>query len=207
MDAHSWVEVFFPGIGWVTRDPTPGDAPARSQTSDVASTGPGVAAAAARRGAPTPGPAPAPGRRRRGRAGAAQDELVARRVAAIVLGLAAVLAAAAARARRAPRAGARRAAATTAAPAQLAELRRALRRSGRPASPQTTLEALARRWHGTPAEGYVRVLAAARYGYGDGRPTPAQRAALRRELAAGGGVRGRVRAWWALPPRPGRPRR
>src|SRR5204862_3418675 len=43
MDAHSWVEVFFPGIGWVTRDPTPGDAPARSQTSDAASGGPGLA--------------------------------------------------------------------------------------------------------------------------------------------------------------------
>jgi hypothetical protein len=90
---------------------------------------------------------------------------------------------------------------------QLAELRRALRRAGRGVSPQTTLEALAERWRGTPAEGYVRVLAAARYGYGDVRPTAAQRAAVRRELAAGGGVAGRLRAWWALPPRAARARR
>ena len=30
-DAHSWVEVYFRGIGWVTFDPTPGAAPAESQ--------------------------------------------------------------------------------------------------------------------------------------------------------------------------------
>src|SRR5205085_2740454 len=34
LDAHSWVEVFFPGIGWVTRDPTPSTSPARSQLGD-----------------------------------------------------------------------------------------------------------------------------------------------------------------------------
>ena len=59
MDAHSWVEVFFPGLGWVTRDPTPGDAPARSQTADVA------AAARAPAVAPRDGAAPAPGERAR----------------------------------------------------------------------------------------------------------------------------------------------
>ena len=47
----------------------------------------------------------------------------------------------------------------------------------------------------------MRALVAARYGYGAQRPTPAQRAALRRELASGLGVRGQLRAWWALPPR------
>ena len=31
-DAHSWVEVYFRGIGWVTFDPTPAAAPAASQT-------------------------------------------------------------------------------------------------------------------------------------------------------------------------------
>ena len=30
-DAHAWVEVFFPGIGWVTFDPTPSAAPAVTQ--------------------------------------------------------------------------------------------------------------------------------------------------------------------------------
>ncbi len=32
LDAHSWVEAWFPGYGWVTFDPTPSAAPPRSQT-------------------------------------------------------------------------------------------------------------------------------------------------------------------------------
>ena len=35
LDAHSWVEVFYPSIGWITRDPTPSASPARSQTDDL----------------------------------------------------------------------------------------------------------------------------------------------------------------------------
>src|SRR5262249_27398436 len=35
-DAHNWVEVFFPGIGWVTFDPTPPAAPASTQIDDNA---------------------------------------------------------------------------------------------------------------------------------------------------------------------------
>ena len=65
-----------------------------------------------------------------------------------------------------------------------------------------TLDALALRLDGTPAQGYVQALAAARYGYGERAPTRAERAALRHELGAGLGFGGRVRAWWALPPRP-----
>ncbi len=34
-DAHSWVEVYFRGVGWVTFDPTPAAAPAASQTLDA----------------------------------------------------------------------------------------------------------------------------------------------------------------------------
>jgi transglutaminase-like putative cysteine protease len=205
IDAHSWVEVYFPGIGWVTRDPTPADAPARSQTSDVASTGPGLATplrdalpnTAQRR---DPGAAIGPG------GAAAQQRGSGVPVAAIALGVMGVLGAIAGllvvrRRRRAP------AAPDDHGAGALAELLRALRRSGRPPSPQTTLETLAARYRGTAAEGYVRALTAARYGYGEGRPTPAQRAALRRELGAGSGVRGRARAWWALPPRLARTRR
>ena len=36
-DAHSWVEVYYPGWGWITFDPTPADSPARSQPADAAS--------------------------------------------------------------------------------------------------------------------------------------------------------------------------
>jgi hypothetical protein len=34
-DAHSWVEVYFTGIGWVTFDPTPAVSPAASQSDDT----------------------------------------------------------------------------------------------------------------------------------------------------------------------------
>jgi hypothetical protein len=41
---------------------------------------------------------------------------------------------------------------------------------------------------------------AARYGHGGQMPTRLQRRALRRELGAGLGLRGRIRGFWALPP-------
>ena len=34
-DAHSWVEVWFPEVGWVTVDPTPSAAPARTETAQT----------------------------------------------------------------------------------------------------------------------------------------------------------------------------
>jgi len=194
VDAHSWVEYWAPGIGWVTRDPTPADAPARAQAADLAAGGgddpvtfsgseralgnsPDTGGAAAGAGATAPDDGPSP----------------------LVLGgggllaLAAVAAAVLAWRRR------RRAQGDT--DAEIAELRRALQRSGREPPPDLTLEGLAARLAGTPAHGYVRTIADARFGYGDGRPTRADRAALRRELGAGLGARGRLLAWWALPPR------
>src|SRR5665809_113398 len=36
LDAHSWVEVYFTGIGWVPFDPTPTAAPAESQSAAAA---------------------------------------------------------------------------------------------------------------------------------------------------------------------------
>jgi hypothetical protein len=87
-------------------------------------------------------------------------------------------------------------------PPALAELRRALSRSGRPAPPGLTLRRVEQLVAGSPAAGdYVRALSLERYGVGAAPPTPAQRRALRRELGRGLGVRGRLRALWALPPR------
>jgi transglutaminase-like putative cysteine protease len=200
IDAHSWVEVYFPDIGWVTRDPTPAASPARSQTADLAAAGQdssvtiGGASERALGGSTDGGrsssPAVATGDR-----GSSPGALT---IGAGLLLAAGALATVVLRRRR------RRA---TVVEDELAELRRALRRSGRDPQPHLTLELLAGRFAGTPAEGYMRALAGARYGYEAGSPTPDQRAALRRELGAGLGVRGRLRAGWALPPRPPAPLR
>ena len=53
-------------------------------------------------------------------------------------------------------------------------------------------------------EAVVRALRLSRYGGSPEAPSRAGRAALRRELGDGLGLLGRLRAWWALPPRPGR---
>jgi len=198
IDAHSWVEVYFPNIGWVTRDPTPAGSPARSQIADLAPVGQGSPDTL---GAESSSAAPGAAAQREPSASAASASkrggvpwpAVAIGVASLALVALAALLVARARRRRCSGGEDR----------WLADLRRALRRSGRAAHPDVTLAALARGFAGTPAEGYVRELAAVRYGYGYAMraPTRAQRAGLRRELARGLGAGGRVRAWWALPPR------
>jgi hypothetical protein len=66
----------------------------------------------------------------------------------------------------------------------------------------TTLAGLEGQLAGAPAaRDYVRKLRLARYAGAPVAPTRAERAALRDELAAGLGARGRLRAIWALPPR------
>ena len=86
---------------------------------------------------------------------------------------------------------------------ELAELERALRVSGRPAAPATTLADLERRLGASAdARGYLRAVAAQRFAASGAPPTERERRAMRRELASGLGRIGRVRAWWAMPPRP-----
>jgi hypothetical protein len=84
----------------------------------------------------------------------------------------------------------------------VAELERALARSGRPLAGGVTLAALERRLSGSPdAAAYVRALRLQRFGAAAKAPTPAQRRALRAQLRLGLGPLGRLRALWALPPR------
>ncbi len=84
----------------------------------------------------------------------------------------------------------------------LAELERALARTGRPLQDGVTLVGLERRLHSSPdAEAYVRTLRLSRFGSAAGAPNAIQRRALRRELGRGLGFIGRMRALWALPPR------
>jgi protein-glutamine gamma-glutamyltransferase len=192
VDAHSWVEAYFPRYGWVTFDPTPAIAPARAQTAyDPSEAGnPGPAADGGvgdRLSDPKSG-----GRAPSGPHNASFPvlPLLAGLAAVTVLGFVALAVVRRIRRRRRP-----------ALDPRLAELERALRRSGRPAAPGVTLRRLEAMFAGEPeAAAYVRAVREARYGHGNTAPTPGQRRALRRELAAGWGYTGRLRAFWALPP-------
>jgi transglutaminase-like putative cysteine protease len=192
INAHAWVEAWFPKYGWVRFDPTPTSAPARGGTT----------------GAPIIKPistdslAKANSRRDSGASTAARA-LVHRTTGGgvswwpIALGLVLVALLAAATwwvlaLRRPGDPGAD----------GLTELQRALARTRRPLPDGTTLAGLERRLLGSPdAAAYVRALRMARYGGVAGGPSPAQRRALRHELARGLGFMGRLRALWALPPR------
>jgi hypothetical protein len=84
----------------------------------------------------------------------------------------------------------------------IAELERALRRAGAQPAPDATLVAIERHFSRHPAAAaYVRAVRESRYaGRGSEMPTRSQRRALR-EALSGNGVVGRLRGWWALPPR------
>ena len=188
IDAHSWVEAWFPGYGWVTFDPTPAASPARSQLVNVdlprLDAPPGAGARARRGDVPEPGRR-APLAEEGGRGGPPWLLLPA---LLLPMGVAGCLWAL------------RRRGDKPAGPqeADLYELRRALRRAGRPLTPATTLAELEGM---LGRDGYLAALRARRFGFGAPPPTRAHRQALRRRLARDAG---RLRALWALPPRPGR---
>jgi transglutaminase-like putative cysteine protease len=216
-DAHSWVEAWFDSFGWVTFDPTPASTPARSQIAALEEPSGSSQAAESGAGAGAPGPDaagdPSGGRgsplrydlRREEPAGGVPDGgtggapwwpwAVAGGVALLLTVLALWIVR-----RRGPRVRTRRNALDRA----IAELETALRRSGRPPAPGTTLRQLEERLGGGSPEAaaYLRALRAGRYAAAAPEPTAAQRRALRRELAAGLGLTGRIRAFVALPPRP-----
>jgi protein-glutamine gamma-glutamyltransferase len=197
-DAHSWVEVYFSGIGWVTFDPTPAISPASSQQDDqTAGT------------TPDPRRAPAlPGAKGLGEGGRTVTGLGAGNsgstlswwmlpvalVVLLVLGLAGWrIQRAVARSRR-----------LTPDERAVAELRAALMRMGSPVDRGLTLKAAERtleRRAGPQAARYARQLREYRYGApGASLPGAAERRALRRALARAARPFGLLKALRAVPP-------
>jgi transglutaminase-like putative cysteine protease len=205
-DAHSWVEAWFDEFGWVTFDPTPAGTPARSQ---IAALNPPEAGgdsgsddsddsggSAPRTGGVRPDLLGPQSGQDGGGAAAAGDGGAPWwwfAVAAVLLvALAGWLVLRWRRRSLSPAVALDRA---------VAELDAALRRIGRPATQGVTLQQLERRLGRSPeAAAYLRALRRGRYAPIAAAPTPRGRRALRRELASGGGARGRLRALWALPP-------
>ncbi len=199
LDAHSWVEVWFTGIGWVPFDPTPSLAPAGSQSSSR------DAASAARGGrGDDNGASFRASNPEASSAGVGSPDGGGSHLWVVVLGLglAGALAFAGLWLAGILRARPHFAASDEGA---VQELRAALERLGYRYPAGTTLRELERRLqvtNGPPAARYVRLLRTLRYAPpGRARP-PGQRERreLRRALTAGGGPLARLRGLMALPP-------
>jgi protein-glutamine gamma-glutamyltransferase len=200
-DAHAWVEVFFPTIGWVTFDPTPPLSPASSQLDDA-----GVGALSGGR-APR-GLGQSLGADPKGSAVDAglptqSDSHTGLWVAGASIAGFALLVLVGLWFRTwlvHRRAGGDR------AEVALMELHTALSRMGMIIMPSTTLALLERRLRtvaGPEAVNYARLLREYRYGpNGASLPGRRERRALRRSLAVMGGPLGRLKALRALPPAP-----
>ncbi len=210
-DAHDWVEAWFPGWGWVTFDPTPGVDPALAGSVPVPGTTPPVPLSTRSRTAPVHRSATAPLRRhelRSASAPASRPRARSRTASARDAGLPLALAALGLLLAALAFVGWRRAGCVRSTDALVSELERALRRCGRAPVGGTTLAELERRFGGyAGAARYLRALREARYAGHLALPRPEDRRALRAALGGGLGAGGRLRAWWALPPRPAaRPR-
>jgi protein-glutamine gamma-glutamyltransferase len=201
LDAHSWVEVFFPKIGWVTFDPTPAAAPALTQGADAlghpvinSETVDGANQESDLRGSKTAATGTD--------AGLGDDDggpwgVIG--LAALAVGALAVVggSAVAVRRREALRRG-------ELAEAQIRELTGALERLGWPLSQRLTLRELEHRFAAggrAPVAHYAAGLRDHRFAAADvGPPGPSARRALRRSLAGGGGLLRRLRAAILIPP-------
>jgi transglutaminase-like putative cysteine protease len=197
LDAHSWVEVWFSGIGWVPFDPTPSLSPAAAQSSGDRATSAAIGGRDATGGKRTLGSqVNAPSRAGAQPGGGGQAWVVVLAVIGLpVLTLAGVWAVVAARTRRLRRAG---------GDPDLRELAFALARLGHRVPSGTTLLELERRLGVTAGAGaarYVRALRRRRFD-APGRVAGVRldRRALRRGLAAGRGPIVKLRALLALPP-------
>jgi transglutaminase-like putative cysteine protease len=195
LDAHAWVEMYFPRYGWVRFDPTPAAAPARGgRTSLLPAQGLNSSnPRAPRQGLKGPGLTGTTGEpaAHHGAAGGGPPlELILALAAAALVAAAVVIALV-------------RQGSSASAERLVLELERAFERSGRPLPTGATLRGLEHRFRSSAAAvRYVRVLRLARFAGTAELPSAAERRAVRAELAAGLGVTGRLRALWALPPRP-----
>jgi transglutaminase-like putative cysteine protease len=198
LDAHSWVEVWFTGIGWIPFDPTPARSPAQSQSSALATSAAAADAGEASRirqgvAAERTDPGPSLGS---GGGNGWVVPAIAVLFAGLPLGAAALVLE-----RRVRRL--RTLSPDAVAEVQLAELRSALVRLGWDLPASTTLLGLERRlgrFAGPASEAYAEALRANRY---DPRvptaPSLRQRRALRRELTRGS-VYDRLKGLLAIPP-------
>jgi transglutaminase-like putative cysteine protease len=193
LNAHAWVEAWFPRYGWMRFDPTPSVDPALAAQapSSTPAGGPAAKPAVANHhhdvGGLSPRKVAGPGHVVAHGSGVS-GLVVAPAVLLALMILAALL--------------------TRARPGQdpITELTRAFARSGRPLETAATLSGLEERLSYSPrAAAYVRELRLARYApaarSGAGGSFLRGRRALRQALAIGLGPLGRARAWWALPPR------
>jgi transglutaminase-like putative cysteine protease len=207
-DAHNWVEVFFPGIGWATFEPTPPAAPAATQLDDNAlgvtvpsPTGDKIFGQNARdpRGGDVPAPAPQTG----ASANPSGDAWGPATAAMLGIGAgAAALGALGAYAHRARRRARLRP--DELADAELRELDRALAKLGSPLPPGTTLRGAQRLlagFAGPAATRYAEKLETRRYrDPGEAPPSVAERRGLRRALLGAAGARSALGVLLAVPP-------
>jgi protein-glutamine gamma-glutamyltransferase len=206
LDAHSWVEVYFTGIGWVPFDPTPIRAPAESQSSGLLAT----SAARGDAGEVTNRRAGVAAERAQGGPGGQLDEEGGASWLLRLLALLVLAALAGAGAWVVLRVRAQRGLGPEQlAEAQLAELRRALARLEWEVPAATTLLGLERRLAraaGPASARYAAGLRAHRYDpRAPSAPDPRDRRALRRELSSRAGLVGRLRGLLAIPPGGPRP--
>jgi protein-glutamine gamma-glutamyltransferase len=197
-DAHSWVEVYFNKIGWVTFDPTPSASPASSQVDDRANQATGDP-----RRPPSLG-GPQSNLRKADTIGVPQAAAGGSSLSWWMVTLLVVAALSIAALGWRIRRTARRRARMRPDERALEDLRAALVRLGSPVRGSTTLIAVERvleRRAGPDAAGYARRLREYRYGAeGADLPDAHQRRALRRALARTVGPFGRLKALRALPP-------
>jgi protein-glutamine gamma-glutamyltransferase len=205
LDAHSWVEVYFPSIGWVTFDPTPAGAPSTGRSAAAVGQIPQKELDLEQQGTTNTrkGFAP-PGKDKGGRQVAESGVIPLWSVPAGVglVGLLGLTALAGFTVLRRHRYGSLSPAA--AADAHLRELPPALARLGWPVKTHETLLALERRlrdYRKLAAARYVAKLRTGRFcATDDGTPTLTDRRALRTELAGKSTLRSRLRGLLALPP-------